>query len=210
MSRDETPPAPTRALRRAPAASRNREPILAVLAPLLAEAQVVLEIASGSGEHAVWVAGKLPHLIWQPSDPDAYALASIDGWRQESGAPNVRPAIELDAQWPRWPVERVDAVVCINMIHIAPWAACEGLVRGAASVLPAGGLLFLYGPFKIGGQHTAPSNEAFDADLRSRNPSWGVRDLDDVLALAQQHGIEHESTVAMPANNQSVVLRRRV
>jgi hypothetical protein len=209
MSRDETPPAPARALRYAPAASRNREPILEVLAPLLAGASSVLEVASGSGEHAVWFASQMPHLTWQPTDPDSFARASIDGWRAHSGAANVRPALTLDATSSHWPVPAADAVVCINMIHIAPWASCVGLLRGASDVLSAGGLLFLYGPFKVGGQHTALSNEAFDVDLRARNEAWGVRDLDEVIALAATFGFDHRSTVRMPANNLSVVLRRR-
>lgn len=210
MSRDETPPAPARALRHAPAASRNREPILSVLGPLLADARSVLEIASGSGEHAVWLAGHLPHLSWQPTDPDAYARASIDGWRAHSQSTNVRPALDLDAARALWPFRGVDAVVCINMIHIAPWASCEGLMRGSAEVLTSGGVLFLYGPFKVGGEHTAPSNAAFDADLRARNQAWGVRDLDQVVALAATHGFAHEATVSMPANNLSLVFRRLV
>jgi hypothetical protein len=210
MSRDETPPAPARALRYAPASSRNREPILEVLAPLLAGARVVLEVASGSGEHAVWLASQMPHLTWQPTDPDPFARASIDGWRAHSGAVNVRPALTLDATSSPWPVSTADAVVCINMIHIAPWAACVGLLRGASAVLSPGDVLFLYGPFKERGQHTAPSNEAFDADLRARNDTWGVRDLDEVIALAGTLGFDHRTTARMPANNLSVVLQRRV
>jgi cyclopropane fatty-acyl-phospholipid synthase-like methyltransferase len=196
--------------RHAPATERNREPILAVLGPLLTSPGTrVLELASGSGEHAVWFARNLPHVTWQPTDVDPGARRSIDAWVAEAGIGNVLPAIALDAAAAEWPIDRTDAIVCINMIHIAPWGACEGLMRGAAKVTESGGLLFLYGPYKLHGAHTAPSNEAFDRDLRARDPAWGVRDLDEVLALADRYGFAHEATVAMPANNQSVVLRRR-
>ena len=194
------------AARTAPAAARNREPILAVLREVLPATGVVLEIASGSGEHAMWFAQALPGIEWQPSDGDDGARASIAAWRAQAGLANLRAPVALDAAAPEtWPVARADAVVCINMIHIAPWAAAEGLFAGAARVLPAGGVLFLYGPYREGGRHTAPSNEAFDADLRRRNPEWGVRDLDAVTALAARHGFALARRVAMPANNLSVV-----
>jgi SAM-dependent methyltransferase len=194
---------------RAPATARNRDPILAVLRRVLPAQGTVLEIASGTGEHAVHFAAALPGLTWQPSDPDPQARRSVSAWREAAALPNLRPPLALDVSGPDWPAGPVDAVVCINMIHIAPWRAAEGLVAGAARVLPPCGVLFLYGPYKEGGRHTAPSNEIFDADLRARDPEWGVRDLDDVKALAARHGFEFAERVAMPANNLSVVFRRR-
>ena len=196
--------------RHAPATERNREPILEVLSRLLTTpGALVLEIASGSGEHAAWFAAKLPHVTWQPSDVDAEARASIDAWAGEAGVANVKPAIALDAAAAKWPEMRADAIVCINMIHIAPPEACEGLLRGASTLLAWGAPLFLYGPFKVYGEHTAPSNARFDEDLRARNPTWGVRNLDDVIVRAAANGLAHEETVAMPANNLSVVFRRK-
>lgn len=193
----------------APATARNREPILRVLRQWLSASGLVLEIASGTGEHAVWFAGALPRMTWQPTDQDDAALASIAAWREAAGAPNLHPPLFLDAAAPdSWPVERADAVVAINMIHIAPWAATQGLMAGAARVLPEGGLLYLYGPFREPGEPTAPSNIAFDADLRARDPAWGLRDLGEVIALAARHSIKFIETVPMPANNLSVVFRR--
>jgi SAM-dependent methyltransferase len=193
----------------APATERNRAPMLEVLRRVLpSTTDLVLEIASGSGQHAVWFAEHLPGLVWQPTDPDEGARASIEAWRAESGLTNVRAPLALDATSETWPVERADAVVCINMIHIAPWAACVGLMRGAARVLPAGGVLFMYGPYRVGGAHTAPSNARFDESLHERDPAWGVRDLDEVVAEAKKHGLIHTETVPMPANNLSVVYRR--
>ncbi len=154
-----------------PSVERNRDPILAALRPLLPLAGTVLEVASGSGEHIAHFAAAMPGLEFQPSDPSPEARASIEAWC--GGLPNVRPALDLDAARPDWPPLRADAVLCVNMIHIAPWAAAQGLVEGAARVLPAGGLLALYGPFLRNGTHTAPSNAAFDADLRARNPALG-------------------------------------
>jgi SAM-dependent methyltransferase len=194
--------------RHAPATLRNRDPILAVLARALPREGTVLEIASGSGEHAAYFAANLPHLVWQPSDEDAGALASIEAYRAEAALANLLAPVRLDASAPDWPLARVAAVVSINMIHIAPWAACEGLMRGAARVLGPGGVLYLYGPFKQGGAHTAPSNAAFDASLRDRDPSWGVRDVDDVTDEAKTSGFERVEIVPMPANNLSVVFRR--
>jgi len=193
---------------RAPAVARNREPILAVLRRILPASGLVLELASGSGEHAAYFAAALPGLAWQPTDPDPRALASIEAHRQAAAAPNLLPPLALDAQALQWPLARADAILCINMIHISPWAACEGLMAGAARTLPAGGLLYLYGPFKEDGRHTADSNQAFDDDLCSRDPRWGVRDLGDVVLLAAQHPLAHVETVVMPANNRSVVFRR--
>ena len=194
--------------RHAPATERNREPILDELRRLFATPGTVLEIASGTGEHAVYFAKHLPHLIWQPSDLDPGARESVDAWAQEGELGNLRPALALDAAADEWPLERADYVFSANMIHIAPIEACDGLLRGSARILPAGGRLVLYGPFREGGVHTAPSNERFDADLRSRNPAWGVRNLDEVAAAARTHGLFHEETVRMPSNNLVVVFRR--
>lgn len=192
----------------APATQRNRDPILEVLRRVLPRQGTVLEVASGSGEHAVYFAEALPWLTWQPSDPGEAARASIAAWTADSGLRNVVAPRALDAALPDWPVDRADAVVCINMVHIAPWAACAGLMRGAARVLPPGAPLVLYGPFRVGGEHTAPSNAAFDEDLRRRDPAWGVRDLEAVVAEASASGLSHVETVAMPANNLTVVFRR--
>ena len=191
----------------APAVARNSAPILAVLTRVLPESGLVLELASGSGEHGVHFAAALPHLDWQPSDRDGQALASIDAHRR-SGPANLRPAVTLDAMSAEWPVAAADAIVCINMIHISPWAACEGLMAGARHTLVSGGVLYLYGPYKRGGCHTAPSNAAFDESLKSRDPSWGIRDLSEVVALADCYGLRHLETVEMPANNLSVVFRK--
>jgi hypothetical protein len=193
----------------APPVARNRDPILAVLRRCLPARGTVLEIASGTGEHAVHFAAALPGLRWQPSDQDADARASIEAHRAVAGLPNLLPAINLDVcQWP-WPLAAADAVVCINMIHIAPWAAAQRLMAGAAQLLAAGDVLFLYGPFMEGGRHTAPSNAAFDASLKARDPAWGVRDLGEVRRLADEHGFDFAERVAMPANNLSVIFRRR-
>ena len=187
---------------------RNRNPILDVLRRVLPAKALVLEVASGSGEHAAYFAAELPALDWQPTDPDPEALASIAAHRTDAGLPNLLPPLFLDVTAKEWPVSHVDAVICCNMIHIAPWAACEGLIAGAARVLTAGGLLYLYGPYKIGGRHTAPTNQAFDEQLQARNADWGIRDLDDVTALAGQCGFALAETVPMPANNLSVIFRR--
>jgi SAM-dependent methyltransferase len=187
---------------------RNRDPIADVLRRVLPPKGLVLEVASGSGEHAAYFAAMLSALDWQPTDPDAQALESISAHRADAGLPNLLPSLRLDVTAAQWPVGSADAVICCNMIHIAPWAACEGLVAGAARTLPTGGLLYLYGPYKIGGEHTAPSNRDFDLDLRTRNPEWGIRDLGDVTALAERHGFKLAETVPMPANNLSVMFRR--
>lgn len=197
------------ARRYAPSAARNREPISCVLKEHLPAGGLLLEIASGSGEHVVYFAQKFgKELTFQPSDPDGDARASIDEWAAALHMDNVLPAIALDAAAKTWPEMRADMVVCINMIHIAPWAAAVGLMRGAASVLWPGCKLFLYGPYRRGGQHTSPGNEAFDADLRSRNPEWGVRDLETVTALAREHGFSEPVIVPMPANNLSLIFTR--
>lgn len=194
--------------REAPAAARNRDPILAVLRRYLPPKGLVLEFASGTGEHVVHFARALPALSFQPSDPNETARASIDDWVKTLGLANVAPALALDAAAASWPVAEAAAIVCINMIHISPWAATEGLLAGAGRTLPPGGVLFLYGPYRRAGVATAPSNEAFDADLRARNPAWGLRTLEDVAALAAQNGFAAPDVVEMPANNLCVVFRR--
>jgi SAM-dependent methyltransferase len=191
-----------------PHVARNRDPILDVLRHVLPPQGLVLEVASGSGEHAAYFAKGLPSLSWQPSDPDAVALASIAAHRTAADAPNLLPPLQLDATSAHWPIERAEAVVCINMIHISPWAATEGLIAGAERTLRAGGVLYLYGPYRIDGRHTAPSNQDFDDRLRAQNAQWGIRDLAEVTALALRHGLSLTETVPMPANNLSVIYRR--
>ena len=191
-----------------PSVARNREPILAVLRTALPSQGLILEVASGTGEHAVHFAAALPGLRWQPTDRDPEAIRSIAAHRARARLPNLLPPLELDASSPIWLVARADAVVSINMIHIAPWAAADGLMAGAGRVLPPRGVLYLYGPFKEDGCHTAPSNAAFDASLRAHNPDWGVRDLGEAAELARRYGLEFVARVAMPANNLSVVFRR--
>ena len=197
------------AAKTAPAVARNREPILRVLRNILPPSALVLEIASGTGEHAVWFSRALPAITWQPTDQDPEALKSITAWRDMTGLPNLLPPQSLDAAAEAWPVVQADAVIAINMVHIAPWAATQGLFAGAARVLSRGGLLFLYGPFREGNVHTSAGNSAFDADLRAQNSSWGIRDLADIAVLARRHGFEAPERIAMPANNLSVVFRRR-
>lgn len=192
----------------APATERNRQPILEVLRDVLPATGTVLEMASGTGEHAIFFAGQLPGISWQPSDLDPGALESIDAWRIESGLANVRPPIRLDAREESWPVEAADAIVCINMIHIAPWEACEGLMRGAARILKPGAPLVLYGPYFVEERETAPSNLAFDASLRARNPAWGLRWLGKVTEEAEANGFERARVVDMPSNNLTVVFVR--
>ena len=206
-----TPPPPEHDARReAPAVARNRDPILAVLRRHLPARGLVLEVASGTGEHAVHFAAALPALVFQPSDPDPEARASADAWARASGLTNLHPALALDAAAApeAWPVQRADAVLCINMVHIAPWAAALGLIRGAARVLPPGGPLALYGPFRREGRHTAPGNAAFDAALRAEDPAWGLRDLEAVAEEAAGQGFGPPVVEAMPANNLTVVFRR--
>jgi len=192
-----------------PATARNRDPILDVLRPRLPKTGLVLEIAAGAGEHAVYNAAALPDLRWQPTDPSPEALVSIAAWREHAGLPNLLPPLPLDASRPDgWPVDRADAIVVINMVHISPWTATQGLMRGAGRVLPAGGVLFLYGPYIESGVETAASNLAFDLDLRTRNPVWGIRHLDEVKALAGECGLELSERIAMPANNLSLIFRK--
>jgi len=190
-----------------PATGRNAEAILAVLRDALPARGLMLEIAAGSGQHARHFADALPTLDWQPTDLDPRHRLSIDAWCADM--PNVHPAIPLDATDPAWPVTAADAVLCINMIHIAPWEAARGLLAGAGRILPAGAPLVLYGPFQLSGRHTAESNARFDASLRGQDPRWGVRDLDDVTAEAQAAGLGLDATHAMPANNLTVVYRKR-
>lgn len=199
----------TDARRYAPAATRNREPIYDILRSELPDQGLVLEIASGTGEHVTYFAARsASDLIYQPTDPAADARASIDGWVKELQLANVQPALALDAAAADWPVDRADAVLCINMIHISPWTATLGLMAGAARILPSDGMLYLYGPFRQAGLHTAPSNAAFDEDLRARNPAWGVRNLETVAEVAREHGFGPTAIFKMPANNLSVIFRR--
>ena len=187
-----------------PSVARNRDALLDALRGVLPAAGLMLEVASGTGEHVMHLASALPGLTWQPSDPSAEARASIDAWSE--GAANIRPALELDAiAWP-WPVAAADALVCVNMIHIAPWDACLGLLRGARVILPFGAPLILYGPFLRAGVETAPGNLEFDASLRERDPAWGIRALENVAAAAE--GFALDRVMEMPANNLTVVFRR--
>ena len=196
-----------------PAALRNRGPILEVLRRHLPGTGAVLELASGSGEHVEHFAAALPGLVFQPSDPDRAARESIAARVQQAALKNVRAPLGLDAEAADWRIPadlsaHLVAILCINMIHISPWRATVGLLRNAAGALPSRSVLYLYGPYRRGRRHTAPSNEAFDRDLRSRNPDWGVRDVEDVIEEAASRGIELVETVEMPANNLSVVLRQ--
>jgi hypothetical protein len=192
-----------------PAAARNRGPILAVLKPRLPNSGIVLEIGAGPGEHAVYIAAALPHLQWQPTDPDPDALASIAAWRDHAALPNLLPPLRLDASDPNtWPVHRAAAVVNINMTHISPWAATQGLLAGAGRLLPHSGVLFLYGPYFERDVETAPTNMAFDRSLRDRNPAWGIRRLDDMTALASEHGMILSERITMPANNLALFFRK--
>jgi len=220
-------PTPPDARRYAPATDRNRSPILAVLQRVLPPTGTVLEISSGTGEHAVFFAPHLTPRQWLTSDLSPEARHSIAAWREAAPAENLHGPLELDAAAPLWPMESVQesepftsawpaldlqrhpitALVNINMIHISPWAACLGLMAGASRLLPPGGVLYLYGPYRQGGQHTAPSNAAFDASLQAQNPQWGVRDLEAVVDAAEAQGLVLAETVAMPANNLSVVFR---
>jgi SAM-dependent methyltransferase len=187
----------------APATERNRDPIAEVLHPHVApftEPVDVLEIASGSGEHAVYFAKRYPRARWQPTDRDADALASIDAWREEQGLENVLPALRLDVEG-AWPDGQYDLIFCANMIHIAPWSATLGLMRGAGLTLRPRGVMVTYGPYRVNGQHTSPSNERFEDWLKARNEAYGVRDVDDVANAAAEHGLKLVERIPMPANN---------
>jgi hypothetical protein len=190
------------------ATDRNRDPILDILRRILPPEGLVLEIASGSGEHSVHFARALPALRFLPTDPDPTAVESIAAWAAHEAVENILPPLLLDASAEVWPVTRADAILCINMIHISPWAATEGLLRHAGQILPAGAALYLYGPYRRKGVATAPSNESFDLSLKSRNPAWGLRNVEDVAALARQNSFGEPEIVEMPANNLSVIFRR--
>ncbi|MBD1850378.1 DUF938 domain-containing protein [Leptolyngbya sp. FACHB-711] len=208
----------------APATERNREPILNVLRQVLPPDGTVLEISSGTGEHAVFFAPRLAPRLWLPSDPNPQARASIAAWRQQIPAENLYPPIALDVRDPVWAVEQnplpeelqglnlnrnpIRAIVNINMIHISPWSATLGLMAGVSRLLPGGGILYLYGPYRQNGRHTAPSNAAFDQSLQMQNPDWGVRDLEAVVAAAAAEGLSFLKTWEMPANNFSVVFEK--
>lgn len=194
--------------RSAPAVARNAGPIAEVLRTVLPERGLVLEIASGSGEHGLHFALEFPHLRFQPSDPEPAALRSIEAWRRDSGPVNLLPPIALDARAAEWPVAAADAILCINLVHISPWAASEGLMRGAGRLLAPGAPLYLYGPYWQAGVEIAPSNLAFDASLRARDPEWGLRDLDELAAEAGRNGLRLDRVIPMPANNLSAVFRR--
>jgi cyclopropane fatty-acyl-phospholipid synthase-like methyltransferase len=197
------------ARRSAPAALRNREPIAEVLREWLPANGLVLEIASGTGEHAVYFAERFPALEWQSSDIHPDALASIKAWRAASGISNVRPPPVIDAASPDWPIQRADAVLSINMVHISPWRSALGLIDGAARLLPPSGPLILYGPWLKGDKPTAPTNLAFDADLKRRDPDWGLRRVEDFAIAAEKRGLELIESRAMPANNLMLLWRRR-
>jgi hypothetical protein len=197
---------------KAPSTARNREPILTVLQRVLPPRARVLELASGAGEHAVFFAAAMPEITWQPSDPDGDARASIAEWIKAEALTNVRPPVEIDVRSTDWGIEDqapFDAFVAINMIHISPWEATLGLMRGAGRLLRDGGVLFTYGPYKRGGVHTAPSNEAFEASLKERDALWGVRDVADVESAARENGLQLREIVEMPANNLSLVFEKR-
>jgi hypothetical protein len=210
MSGERFYEAPVGADRRcsAPAALRNREPIAHVLAEWLPKSGLVLEIASGTGEHVTYFAERFPALEWQPSDVHPDALASIGAWRDATALPNVRPPETLDASGSDWPLERADAVLSINMVHISPWASALGLLAGAARLLAPGAPLILYGPWLGDRAPTVQSNLDFDSDLRRRNPEWGLRRVEDFAAAAEQQGFSLVETKAMPANNLMLLLRR--
>jgi hypothetical protein len=192
--------------RHAPATERNRDVIAQTLARVLPTEGLILEVASGTGEHVVHFAKMFPALTWQPSDPDPIALASINAWRADSKVPNVRPAMLLDAS-ADWPIAQADAVVCIDMTHISPWAATVGLLRNAARLLPQSAVLFIYGPYNQRDVPLADSNAAFDAALRQQNALWGLRFVEDIAAEAHVSGLHLDSVIDMPANNLSLIFR---
>jgi SAM-dependent methyltransferase len=205
----EQDPARMSSAKSSPAALRNRDPILGVLRERLPQVARVLEIASGTGEHAYWFARHLPGVIWQPSDIDPEARASVEAYRREAALSNLRPVLAIDAsEDSTWPKEQVNAIVSINMIHVSPARALEGLVRNAARLLLPSGILFLYGPFRFSGTFLAESNAEFDAALRARDPRWGVRDLDEMRSLTAQHGFGPPELVALPANNHAIIFER--
>jgi len=192
----------------APAAERNRQPILDVLRRVLPTAGLVLEVASGTGQHAIFFSEHLSALRWQPTDASSEALLSIGAWVEEVGRENLLSPLELDVRWQRWPIVKADALLCINMIHISPWETTEALFRGAGELLANGSHLITYGPYRLHGEHTAPSNAAFDESLRSRNARWGVRDIEELTDLGARTGFALEEQVSMPANNMTLVWTR--
>ena len=187
--------------RHAPATLRNRQAIAEQLKTALPASGRVLEIASGTGEHVSFFAGLFPRLDWQPSEPDPMLRQSIVAYGQDSGLANLAPPLDLDVTRRPWPVEAVAAILCVNLLHIAPWAVTEALMAGAGEALPPGAPLMIYGPFMREGRHTAESNAAFDRGLRAENPAWGVREMEAVEDLAKQHGLALADVAAMPANN---------
>jgi hypothetical protein len=202
--------APQAGVRRsAPAALRNREPIAEVLSDWLPKRGLVLELASGTGEHAVFFAERFPQLEWQPSDIHPDALSSIESWCAESRLPNLRAPLAIDATDTDWKVAHADAVLSINMVHISPWAAALGLLDGAARVLSSGAPLILYGPWLKDDVPTVPSNAAFDEDLKARDPEWGLRRVEDFAAAAEERGFGLVETRQMPANNMMLLWRHR-
>lgn len=207
------PPAPAgHGKQSAPAAERNRRPILEALSPLLPAAGRILEVASGPGVHVVTFAATHAGLRWQPSDPDPAARASIAAWTAESGLDNVAEPLDLDVTRPDWPdlaegMAGCDGLVAINLLHVAPWAACEGLMAGAARLLRPGAFLFVYGPFMRDGRHNSEGNRQFDRALRAHDPALGLREVNDVADCAAGHGLALERIVVMPANNRSLVFR---
>lgn len=198
----------------APATQRNREPILEVLLRVLPPSGNILEVASGTGEHSIFFAPAFSSRQWIPSDPNAISRDSIEAWRKESLIENIHPPLNINAQDSIWEIEKefldITTIININMIHISPWSACLGLMEGAKRLLPSGGILYLYGPYKQEGKHTALSNEAFDESLRDQNPEWGVRNLEDVIKVAEDNGLVFKEKVAMPANNLSVIFEKKI
>lgn len=192
----------------APATARNRRPILNVLRTVLPSSGVVLEVASGTGEHIVHFARSFPNVNWQPSDTSDDARHSIEAWIATEGLANVRPPLHLDAASDKWPIDQASAIICINMIHISPWASTERLMQGAGRILAEGAPLYLYGPFRQAAKAMEPSNAAFDHALRSQDPRWGLRDLEAVINCAAVHHLALDQTLEMPANNLSVILRK--
>jgi len=200
---------PIPAKRHAAAAERNREPILSALREILGEAARVLEVGSGTGQHAAFFTERMPGWTWQPTDPEPASLGSIEAYRREAAAANFLPPVKLDASGASFPGASYDAVFSANVIHIAPWSVALGILEGAASVLAGSGVLVLYGPFRFSGTFTAESNAAFDARLRGEDPSWGVRDVDDLTLEAMARGFERPRAMPMPVNNHLLVFRRR-
>jgi SAM-dependent methyltransferase len=192
-----------------PSAERNKQPIADLLDGLLPGSGEVLEVSSGTGQHVVHFARRMPRLVWRPTERDAECLRSIEAWREAAALPNVRAPVFLNVHDDVWPVPPMDAALCLNMIHIAPWSATESLLRGAGKTLKAGGLLFLYGPFQRHGAHTAESNAAFDRQLRARDPQWGVRNLEEVSTVAASERLELGEIHQLPANNLGVVFRKQ-